>query len=195
MSCGKSLITELNKIWYSNDHQWVKIISNYQKKYPRSKYSILDVIDNILSDDLLSHCHESVLPPTIYPYSKSDFPTARDFLEEKNLLRLPCIERGGILFAEFPEIFTLSTESAAFLTSGDSHHAFPNHEFCEQQQWSLDSIHLICSIFDLLLEDDNDKQGVQFYLHQPTKPTKTKYPGAVVVISPDHFLYIFDGGI
>ena len=189
------LISGLNSIWFSNDHQWVKIFSHYRKQYPEPKYSTLAVIENILSDDLPGLCHESILAPTRYPYLKSDFSATRRYLEEKNLLRLPCVERGGILFDKFPDIFAASSEPAAFHTCGDFHNAFPGRELCDQKQWYLNSINLLCWIFDILPDGDFEKRGVHFYLHQPAKPSTAKFPGGVVVVSDDHFLYFFDGEI
>lgn len=193
MSSENTLVIGLNSIWYSDDHQWAKIFSNYQKKYPKTEYTDLGVIENILSDELLYHCHESILAPREYPYVKTDFQTAQKYLDEKKLLRLPCIERGGISFSKFPDIFTSSTEPALFRTFGNSDHAFPDRDLSEPKQWYLNSVPLICAIFNIQPDADFEKLGVRFYVHQPVESTSTEFPGALVVISPRIFLYFFDG--
>src|SRR3989338_8235060 len=127
-------------------------ISQLPNQVPNLKIFNCECDRKILSDDLLYHCHESIVAPG-FPYVKSDFATARIYLEEKNLLRLPCIER-GISFENFPNVFAITSEVAKFRTSGDSRSAFPDFGSCAHKQCYLNSIELICAVFAISPEAD-----------------------------------------
>ena len=186
------LIKGINLLWFCKDEQWVKLVTNFKNYAHMDREQMLEQV----LDDVQYHCHEAIFlrrPYGNFQYVVIDFASVRSYLESKNLLELPCLER-GISFDAFPDIFSLPSTRTRYQSSGDRNVGFPNAQTLRHiKQYSLNSISLIRAVFGIEMDQDFDKGHIHFYAYQALKPTSHPFAGALLVFSAKTCLYFFNG--